>query len=214
MIDKATKIGLFGGSFDPFHLGHLILAKDAMEQFELGRIVFIPASHSPLKAASPAADGKDRLAALQSAVACDPHLEVTDLEIKREGKSYTLHTVRRFREKYEENRLFWIVGADQFAKLDQWHAPDALCQLCEFIVIRRPGYSAQMPGNPPEGLVWHPMKPRLIDISSSEIRKRLATGRPYAHFLPPGVAAYIKEHNLYRINPMNSNKSIPAYGSS
>jgi nicotinate-nucleotide adenylyltransferase len=191
------RIGVMGGSFDPVHLGHLIAAQDAREAMGLDRVILMPAARAPLKDSAPRVSDAVRLELLRAAVAGDTGLEVSTLEIERGGVSYTIDTARALRHAHPVDSLFWIIGTDQAALLAQWREIGALGKLVEFIVLTRPGYTAPAHATP-EGVTLHPVTAHVVEISSSEIRSRLAAGRPVRWFLPGPVADQIESQHLYR----------------
>lgn len=213
MAGSSRKIALFGGSFDPVHHGHLILAHDALDAFALDRIYFIPAGCAPLRDEAPSASSEERLNLLRLATSDEERFGVLDLEIRRGGTSYTVDTVRELRREWAGDRLYWIIGADQLRQLDQWHEVSRLAQLCTFLVMSRPGYALEAPDNLPEGLVWYPLPARQLDISSSEIRSRLAQGKTVRHLVPERACARIEELGLYQNLRKDTEQNI-AYGSS
>lgn len=190
------KVGLLGGSFDPIHLGHLMIAQDAWEQLDLDCVYFIPAGHAPLKEEAPLCSAADRLAMVSAAIEGFPQFAVSDCELAREGRSYTFDTVSRLREQWPADRLFWIVGADQVLQLPRWHRVEELLELTEFICLQRPGYEVEIPVELPASR-FHQVPGHLYDISSSEIRERLASGRNCDLFLAQGVSQYIFENKVY-----------------
>jgi nicotinate-nucleotide adenylyltransferase len=191
------RIGVMGGSFDPVHLGHLIAAQDAREVMGLDRVIFMPTARAPLKESAPRVSDAVRLELLQAAVAGDPGLEISTLEIERGGVSYTIDTARALRHAHPVDSLFWIIGTDQAARLPQWREIGALGKLVEFIVLSRPGYTAPEHAMP-DGVRLHPVTAHVVEISSSEIRSRLAAGQPVRWFLPAPVADLIASRHLYR----------------
>ena len=193
------KIGFLGGAFDPVHLGHLVMAQDAVEQLELDRLEFIPAAVSPWKERTMVAPAADRLAMVRRAIAGDPRFGVLDLELQRGGLSYTVDTARELRQRFPDDRLFWVVGADHLARLDQWHDVATLVQLIEFAQVERPGCAEVAPPAIP-GLRMHRVRSHLIDVSSTELRGRAGRGQPLRYLVPAEVAGYIAEKSLYR-NP-------------
>jgi len=191
------RLGVMGGSFDPVHLGHMIAAQDAREALGLDRVIFMPAAHAPLKDAAPRVSDAVRLELLRAAVAGDPALEVSALELERGGVSYTIDTARALRHAHPVDSLFWIIGTDQAARLAQWREIGALGALVQFIVLTRPGHAAPAQAAP-AGVTLHPVTAHAVEISSSEIRARLAAGRPVRWFLPAPVADRIEAGHLYR----------------
>lgn len=191
------KIGFLGGSFDPVHFGHLIAAQDVLEQFHLDRLLLVPAAQAPLKPRDVQSSPADRLAMLQSAVAWDKRLEISDYELRRGGISYTIDSVRHFREQYPADELFWIIGGDQLPLLHKWKEIGELAQLIEFIFLERPKHPTKPHVEIP-GLRLHRCDGHLIEISSSELRSRVHRGLSLHYFCPQRVIAYIDEHQLYR----------------
>lgn len=195
-MPSSPPIGILGGSFDPPHLGHLVLARDALEQLGLGRVLLVPAAQSPLRAAPHAATFDDRLAMLRALAHDRPWLTVSDVERDLPQPSYTVNTARALRERHPGARLVWLIGADQLAQLHRWHQADELTHLLEFGVAARPGHEGTLPPIP--GLRAHFLRPRFIEISSTEVRQRLANGLPIDHLVPPEVHTTIHLKGLYR----------------
>jgi nicotinate-nucleotide adenylyltransferase len=179
-------IGLFGGSFDPVHLGHLLVAQAACEELALNRLFFIPAAQSPFKPASEPAPAALRLRMLRLALAGKRECEIDEQELQRGGVSFTIDTVRSYALRFPGAQLFYLIGAD--------HVP-TLARLVHFVVIPRPGETpAALP--PPfriQILGGWPLK-----LSSSQVRARVQEGREIDHLLPPGIGAVIREERLYR----------------
>ena len=186
------KIGILGGTFNPVHTGHLILAQDALEQFGLDRVLFIPCAHPPHKKPNDLAPASHRLGMLKAALRGDSHFAVSDLEIKRGGVSYSIDTFREMRRMFPKSALYFIMGADSLNELRSWRKVGELQKLCMFIAMGRPGYAAR--GSSKVML----FKGHLVDISSSEIRKRIAEGRRIRHLVPKAVERYINRRRLYQ----------------
>jgi len=188
------KIGLFGGSFDPVHWGHLLVARAAREEAGLDRVFFIPAAQSPFKPAVQAAPGAQRLRLLRLALAGDAAAEVDDQEIRRGGVSYSIDTVRAYAGKFPEAELFYLIGSDQTAQLPLWREAGELARSAIFLVIPRPGeVMAPLPA---------PFRGRALRgvptaVSSSEIRRRVQAGQPYGHLLPTAVGEAVRNNRLY-----------------
>ena len=199
------RIGLYGGTFDPVHHGHLIGARDALEQARLDALVWIPCARSPHKAGRPLTPDADRLALLRKALDTlkEPRFSISGLEIARARQnpaapSYTIDTVRAFGETFPGAELFWIIGADQIAKLDTWKEAAALRRLVTFLVLDRIGSDGRArPGKLPRHVVPLPA-PRAVTISATEIRRRVRAGLPVDHLVPGPVAASIAKRGLYR----------------
>ncbi len=183
------KIGLYGGSFDPVHHGHLILAREVREQLVLDEIVFVPAGISPHKLGRPPVAGAFRLEMVQAAIAGEPGFSCSDCEVRREGPSFAVDTVRAFRAANPGAEIFYFIGEDNLAALSTWKEIDTLRTMARFVVFSR-GLNAAAPGM--ETVC------RVVDISSTDIRKRIASGRSVRYLLPETVCAIISRHQLYR----------------
>ena len=194
-IFKPMKLGIYGGSFDPVHLGHLLVAQAAVEELALDRIFFIPAAQSPFKPAHTLEAGSLRLRFLRLALAGNVRAEVDDEEIRRGGVSYTVDTLRNFAERFPGAKLYYLIGADNVAKLNEWREPAELARLAEFVVVPRPGGVATQFPPPFRGrtLTGFP-----LGLSSSQIRARLFAGLPIEPLVPSPVAEAIKNSGLYR----------------
>lgn len=191
------KIGLMGGSFDPVHRGHVVAARDAMEQAGLDQMIMVPAAENPRKSGSPPIAGHHRAAMLRAALAEESRCEVSEFELSQGGVSYTLHTVRHFRERFPDDRLFWIIGADQVPRLDQWRAIEEIAKTVEFIALERPGHPIVNHPTTPE-LTLHRCTGNPVAIGSTALRARLQQGQSVEAFIPPAVIVYIGQHGLYR----------------
>ena len=181
------KIGLFGGSFDPVHCGHLLVAQAAMEELDLDRIVFIPAAQSPFKAGSQPTAASVRLRLLRLALAGRPEFQVEPLELHRGGISYTIDTVDTLVRQFP--------GADHVATLPLWREASRLATLVEFVVIPRPGVEKV---EPPDGFRLHWLRGWPLGISSSLIRERAARGQSLNQMVPDAVAAAIFSERWYQ----------------
>ncbi|WP_029522581.1 nicotinate (nicotinamide) nucleotide adenylyltransferase [Persephonella sp. KM09-Lau-8] len=207
-------IGLYGGSFDPVHIGHLRIAEDIREYFSLEKIIFIPAYHSPLKDPSKASP-QDRLNMLKISIEDNPYFDIDDIEIKRKGKSYTIDTINIYREKLGYYPFF-IVGTDAFLTLDKWKNPEELIRNTNFIVVGRGKDNFEtivnfVKSKFPEmeirdnnqldskksGVIYF-FSSRRIDISSTEIRSRIKTGKSIKYLVLPQIEKYILNKKLYR----------------
>ena len=188
------RVGIFGGSFDPVHLGHLILAEAALEELDLDRIIFIPAGVSPFKQdRPPGASPEQRLAMLRLATAGEPRFSVDDRELHRLGPSYAIDTVRSLMGDYPGVRFLFLIGADNLSDLTRWHEADELMRLVDFAVFDREDSGASLVGE--SGL---PVVRRRIDISSTEIRQRVTGGLSIRFMVPEQVYDYIMTQAPYR----------------
>jgi len=181
------RIGLFGGSFDPIHNGHLILAREAIERLQLDFVVFIPARISPHKLDRHPAPPEIREAMIRAAIAGEPRFFISDCELRREGPSFTFDTVRSIRGQTEAE-LFYLVGEDNLAKLHTWHRIGELRELARFVLLGRAGVKDA--GD-------LPLVSRNIDISSTEIRNRVARGLSVRYLLPEAACEIITQRRLY-----------------
>lgn len=188
------RVGIFGGTFDPPHMGHLVAATDAFEALALDRLVFVPVATQPLKATQPTASAADRLAMLRLLVAGDDRFAVDAEEVGRGGLSYTVDTLRTLRQRWPAGTadLVLIVGADAAAQFPQWKEPEAILALAEVVVLTR----GDMPAAHTAGL--RELGTRRVDVSSSEVRDRVKAGKPVRGFVTDAVAAYIAQAGLYR----------------
>lgn len=183
------RTGIFGGSFDPIHHGHLILARAALEELGLDRIVFIPANLSPHKADTRPATGEERLEMVQLAIRGEEGFEASDVELRRPAPSYTVDTLRELKAIHPDDKFVLLIGADNVAKFDTWRAPDEIRKLADIAVLDRAGGAASHQ--------W-PVVRRLIDISSTDIRARVAAERSIRYLTPDSVCDYIAARGLYR----------------
>ena len=188
------KIGLFGGSFDPVHIGHLLVARAAIEELGLDRLFFIPAAQSPFKPDTKPAPAPVRLQLLRLALAGWTDCEIDDQEIRRGGVSYTIDTLRDYRKRFPKAELFYLIGADHASKLNGWRGPDELAALAEFVVIPRPG---EAPAGFPPPFRGRLLKGFPLGVSSLGIRARLKAGLPVEPLLPSAVAEAIRAAKLY-----------------
>jgi len=189
------KLGIYGGSFDPVHLGHLLVAQAAVEELGLDRLFFVPTAQSPFKPANHSAPGPARLQLLRLALAGQCHYEVDDQELRRGGVSYTVDTLRSFATKYPGAQLFCLLGADNVAKLNEWREADELARLAEFVAVPRPGGA---PAGFPPRFRGHELCGFPFAVSSSQIRARVQAGLSIEHLVPAAVAAAIASAGLYR----------------
>ena len=196
-VGSPVKIGFLGGAFDPVHFGHLLAAQDAYERHRLDRLFLVPAAQPPLKPGEVKTPAADRLAMLRAAAEWDRRFEISDVEIRRGGVSYTIESARHFRGLFPRDDLFWIIGGDQLPQLHLWKDVGELVRLVEFILLERPGYPAQPPPAI-SGLRLHRCEGRLLAVSSTELRERSRRGLPLDYFMPQKAIQYIKEHGLYR----------------
>ena len=202
MVDK-KRIGILGGTFNPIHLGHLMIAEMALEAFNLNRVIFVPAKEPPHKEAD-VIEAKYRLEMVHAAVLDNPNFLVSDVEMKREGKSYTIDTVRYFYNTYgPTTEFFFIAGTDTIQNLPTWKYIEELLDMCEFIGAIRPGATEDIG----EIIEWfgqrgsriHILEVPEIKLSATDLRYRLRQGLSTRYMLPRLVYQYIKRHKIYNV---------------
>lgn len=201
------RIVLFGGTFDPIHLGHTTVAADAAKHVGAEKLVFIPAKRSPLKGFLPKANDDDRLEMITLATADEKSFQVSDFELQKPAPSYTLETVRKFQQEYgDEASIYWLIGADGIDDLAYWHMIVELVDACNLTTMYRAG--CEPPNFTKFEAIWgrrrvdklqqNIVQTPLVDVSSTEIRKRLAEGQNVTRMLHPAVSDYISQHGLYQ----------------
>ena len=195
---KIRRLGVYGGTFDPIHTGHLAIARGVVAHCGLDRLLFVPSARPPHKQGHAMAPPDDRYRMAELATRHDPRLEVSDTEINRPGLSYTVDTLEALRRKYGgASEIHLVLGADSLLEIDTWHAPDRIFDLATVVTVPRPG--KDLTGVDPGWLdrVVDIQLPE-IDVSSTDIRRRVGQGLPIAHLVPEEVAGYIEERGLYR----------------
>lgn len=198
-----NRIGVFGGTFDPPHIGHLILAGEAVHQFDLSRLLWVLTPHPPHKQDVPLTPLAHRLAMLQGVIAGNPVFELSRLEMERPGPHYTVDTIRLLAEREPQAEIVLLIGGDSLRDLPTWRlAPDLVTAVSKIGVMRRPGsftdlraLESQLPGVT-EKIQF--IDALLQPVSSSELRRRIAAGEMYRYYVPPSVYEYIEAHHLYR----------------
>jgi len=201
------RLGLYGGSFDPIHFGHLVSARAIAEHFNIQRIILIPAARPPHKTGPSVTPVEHRLTMARLAVEGDPLFEVSDAETLRSGPSYTIDTVDYFRVQCGPAvELFWIIGADTLPELAQWHRVAELLSRVRIVSAARPGWRtpdlanlrSKVGDDPVDRLLRDCCPTPEIDISATDIRHRVQSNRSVRYFVPDHVIAYITAHSLYR----------------
>lgn len=201
------RLGLFGGSFDPIHLGHLILAENCRDQFRLDAVWFIPAATPPHKQVRPITDGELRAAMVEAAIAGQPEFSLCCHELEKGGVNYTVDTLRFIHQTVPDAELFLIVGGDMLLDLPHWREAAEVCRLATPVAAVRPGEATELQFEALAGLVAparlremanHLVKMPVLGISSTDIRRRVAEGRTIRYLVPPAVEALIEAHTLYR----------------
>lgn len=208
-----TRLGVFGGTFDPIHFGHLRMAEEAREKFGLDTVLFVPNYVSPFKLDRPVTPGPLRVQMIQMAIGDNPQFAVDSREIEREGPSYSVETLRALKAERGEVDLFFLTGTDAVKGLPGWKEPEELLGLARFIAAARPGVEkkevlAALPDSWEERILFLPM--RELDISSTDLRARVTDGRSLRYLTPRSVEEFVREHRLYL--PNSGNTAIPIRG--
>lgn len=222
IIDKFSLLGIYGGTFDPIHYGHLRIAEELLDLIDLKQVIFVPAGVPRLRV-SPVASKNHRAAMVRLAIQDNPFFSIDEREINRSGSSVTVYTLREYRNEISDNAaLCFILGADAFAKINQWVEWQKLFDLCHLIIVTRPGYTV-LPENQAlpadiqkefslrntacagdlglqsSGYIYL-AQTSLLDISASQIRSFLNAGKSIRYLLPENVSNYIKSNRLYILN--------------
>jgi len=212
------RVGIFGGSFNPIHVGHLRAAEEVREAFALDRILFVPAALPPHKVRHQLALPEQRLAMVQRAIAGNPFFRASDLELHRGGRSYSIDTLRELRQRFPKWKLFFILGSDAFAEIHTWKEYEHLFELCDFVVVARPGVRVRCLRSllpvATRKCFWYARDSLALvhrsghkvwfqqitglDVSATSIRQAVSRGRSIRYLVPPAVERYILQHGLYR----------------
>ena len=191
------RVGVFGGTFDPPHLGHLVTAQDVAEAADLDRVLWVPANRPPHKQEEPLTSGLIRGEMVRAAIRGDPVFRFSDVELDRSGVSYTVDTLRWFKREHPDWSLSLLVGADQVADLHGWREPDEIGRLAEIMAVSRDG-KTPVDLDVPEGVRVRGVPTTRVDISASEIRRRIARRQSIRYMVPDAVIAIIEREQLYR----------------
>lgn len=197
-IVGVTKIGLMGGTFDPIHHGHLLAAEEVRHALGLDKVLFVPAGNPWQKDGTAVTPGEQRLEMTKLATDDNPSFDVSRVELDREGPTYTIDTLRAVREQQPDDELFFITGADAISQILTWKDPSEVLDLATFVAVTRPGHRL-------DDQRWMGADDRVVvleipalAISSTDVRRRVAEGRPIRYLVPDVVAGYIEDHGLYR----------------
>lgn len=202
---RRKRLAIFGGSFNPVHTGHLIMAQDAADAFSLDRIVFVPAAIPPHKLSQTLVTPEQRLDMARLALGDNAAWEVSDVEVRRGGISWSIDTVRHFAAQFPDADLYFIIGGDTLPELHTWKEITSLLRLCRFVTLVRPGFdpdslrrkALNLPADLVEELMTRVTVGHYIGISATEIRMRVAQKKPIRYLVPEPVERYIREHGLY-----------------
>ena len=194
---RSQKVGILGGTFNPIHLGHLLIAQDAMEQARLDRVVFIPAASPAHKSAAGLVPARHRLRMVKLAIRGNDRFTVDDIEICRGGKSYAVDTVTELKRRWPHAKLFFIIGADSLQELRSWYDIRRLAAQCTFLALARQGCE-QKPPRLRRLIHWQLVCGHPCDIASRDIRARIACGQSIRYLVPNAALNYIERKKLYR----------------
>jgi len=190
-------LGVLGGTFDPIHMGHLVLTEQVREKFQLERVIFIPSASPPHKTEQKLSLAEDRFEMTKLALEGSPFFFVSDIELKREGLSYTVETLRELKELYKDSEIYFLTGSDVLNEITTWKDPEEIYKLAKIVIGVRPGFDKFDPEN-------HFAKKSIIinitgiDISSTQIREKVRKGESIKYLVPSKVEEYIRKRNLYK----------------
>jgi nicotinate-nucleotide adenylyltransferase len=194
---QPRKIGVLGGTFDPIHVGHLVLAEQVREKFQLERVIFIPCASPPHKTEQRLSPANDRFEMTKLALEGNLYFFVSDIELKREGLSYTVETLRELKELYKDSEIYFLTGSDVLNEITTWKDPEEIYKLAKIVIGIRPGFDKFDAEN-------HFAKKSIIvditgvDISSTQIREKVSKSESIKYLVPSKVEEYIKSRNLYK----------------
>lgn len=198
---RLMRLGILGGTFDPIHYAHLFIAEEARVRYGLAKILFIPNAVSPFKQADDVEDAAHRYAMVKAAIEANPYFDCSRMEIDRSGPSYTFDTLQALHQERPDAELFFITGMDTVIEIPTWHRAEEVIGLCHFIAAERPGYAEDMAEQGlPASLMAKvlPLPTTHLDISSTEIRRRVQEDLPIRYLTPDPVVDYIVKYGLYR----------------
>jgi len=190
-----SRIGVFGGTFDPPHVGHFIVAQDVLEHLKLDTLLLMPAATSPHKSASEAAPPEVRARMLEAGLGGHARMRVSRIELERGGVSYTVDTLAAMRRSSPDDELWLVIGADQLAAFSSWRSPDEVLRLARLVVMDRGGLAANQAT--PAAVTYESVPVTRVDVSSTDVRRRLRDGRSIRYWVPDAVRRIIEEERLY-----------------
>ena len=195
MLYPPVKIGILGGTFDPPHVAHLIAAELAVGEFALDKMLWMPATQSPLKSRPDISSVEDRLAMTRLAIQGNPKFEVSRIELDRGGASFAIETLRSLRKQFADAEMYLLIGRDQFEQFASWRKPEEILRLAKVIVMNRPGDAANASTQFDTSVTYLTMP--LLEISATEIRRRVRADESIRYQVPDAVIDYIQQHKLY-----------------
>ena len=195
-MKNIKKLGILGGTFDPVHTGHLVLAEQLRENSQLERVIFIPSASPPHKTEHQLSSAIHRLEMTKLAANGNSHFSVSDIELKREGLSYTVETLRKLKELYKESEIYFLTGSDVLDEITTWKEPDEIYRLAKIVIGIRPGFDKF---DPEDYFAKKSIITRItgVDVSSTRIREKVAKGESIKYLVPSQIEEYIKRKHLY-----------------
>ncbi|NLY78029.1 MAG: nicotinate-nucleotide adenylyltransferase [Tissierellia bacterium] len=199
-----NRIGIIGGTFDPIHNGHLLIAENSRKTFNLDKVIFMPAGIPPHKRDKDISSNLHRYNMTLLAINSNQYFLISDLELKKEGISFTIDTIKYLKSIYEDTDIYFILGSDSLFQIDKWKDYEELLTLCHFVVAKRPSYNNQELENKVDKLnslynsSIHIVEGPVLEVSSSDIRERVRRGDSISYLVPRSVEEYIYKHGLYR----------------
>jgi nicotinate-nucleotide adenylyltransferase len=191
---RRRRIGVMGGTFDPIHHGHLVAASEVRQSLQLDEVIFVPTGQPYMKTAASSAEHRYLMTVI--ATASNPDFTVSRVDVDRVGPTYTIDTLRDLRQRYPDDELFFISGADAIAQILDWKDIGELWELAQFVAVSRPGHALSISGLPPQRV--SSLEVPALAISSTDCRERVGRGFPVWYLVPDGVVQYISKHRLYR----------------
>lgn len=211
-MSKRKAIGIMGGTFDPIHYGHLVIAEAVRSKYNMDKVIFVPSGHPPHKNNELVSNSMDRYKMTELATKTNRYFEMSSIEIDRPGKSYTYDTIKDFQKKFPDYDLFFITGADAIKEITTWHRYQELLDICHFVAATRPGYTLDNLKNKELNMLTASQLKNIdivevpgIDVSSTDIKRRVNLKQPIKYLLPEIVEEYINKNELY-INRKNNSK--------
>lgn len=196
-MSRGLRVGVFGGTFDPPHIGHVVVARQVADHARLDRVVWVPARISPHKLDSAPTPGTVRREMVEAVAGLDPRFSVSTLELEREGPSYTVDTLAALTAEHPDWALFLILGADQIAAFDTWKDPKEIGRMSTLLVVERDGETPDLPAGV-DSVAMERIPVTRVDISASGLRRRIADNRSIRHMVPDAIGAIIEREQLYR----------------
>jgi nicotinate-nucleotide adenylyltransferase len=195
-MKSKKKIGVLGGTFDPIHMGHLVLAEQVREQFQLEQVIFIPSASPPHKTEQKLSPANHRFEMTKLALEGNRFFSVSDIELKREGLSYTVETLRKLKELYNDSEIYFLTGSDVLDEITTWKDPEEIYKLARIVIAVRPGFDEFDPDN---YFAKKSIIARItgVDVSSTQIREKVRKGESVKYLVPSRVEEYIRKENLY-----------------